>query len=84
MRRLAGAIITVAIAILFNCLPLRPPSSSDRAIAALAVSFESTIAHAPELAVGTRGVLKHDKNTFFWNFFTDRFGSNPGEWAPSA
>jgi hypothetical protein len=22
-------------------------------------------------------VLKHDQKTFFWNFFTDRFGSNP-------
>jgi hypothetical protein len=56
--------------------PVEPPPS-DPGVASLGSHFEDSVAAVDGIAVGTKGALRRDRDTFFWSMFVDKFGSNP-------
>ena len=66
------------------------PPCADAGVAALAKRFRAQVNSGAEpppgltaeqltdgLSIYSTGVLKRDRDTFFWSLFTDKFGSNP-------
>lgn len=80
-RRIGPAALAVLVAVLYGnnlLFPTEPPPS-DPDVAALASQFVAAIdaEHAAEIQISSVGALKRDRDTTFWSFFTDKFGSNP-------
>jgi len=73
----ACTLAIVLVAMILAGVPSPPLRSSDPDVAELGDRFEAHVSHAPELTISSRGVLKRDRDTFFWSMFSDKFGSNP-------
>ena len=53
------------------------PPCADAGVASLARRFRAQVNSTNDLSIYSTGVLKRDRDTFFWSLFTDKFGSNP-------
>mmetsp|Transcript_24329 Transcript_24329/g.36081 ORF Transcript_24329/g.36081 Transcript_24329/m.36081 type:complete len:852 (+) Transcript_24329:171-2726(+) len=66
--------------VLWHAITIRsPPKSSDTDVANIGDKFKNHINSNSfqEAKITRQGVLKRDRDTFFWSLFSDAFGSNP-------
>lgn len=75
----AAALAVAFVAVIYGTGLIYPvaPTPSDPAVALLSARFAAAVAASPGLDLSSRGVLCRDRDTTFWSFFTDKFGSNP-------
>lgn len=77
-RRSFGAVVAVLLALLWGGVLLpRPPKPADPEVAAMSAQLQRHISATSGISVYSKGVLKRDRDTFFWSLFTEKFGSNP-------
>jgi len=72
----AGAALIAAVAYLVY-LGSSPPSPVDFGVAKLDAVFNAALLRSDGISVSSKGHLLRDRDTFFWNLFTDKFGANP-------